>query len=310
MPSSPYFRTTPLGDFALPVLRLSRHRRTPDRRRSRGQSLVEMALITPVLILILLFAIDFGRAFYSWIILQNASRIGANFAGLNSQAWESNPDNAAVVAQYEALIEDDLDNIACELPSGPPPPPTFSDSAADSSSSGQTADTAYNVGDRATVGLDCIFRPLTPVISGIVGTGVQLSASSEFRVRAGTVAGLTNAPQIPQPSLPTPTPTATPTPAPTPTGTAGANCSVTIARSPSGNSIDSGEQVTFSATTSAGCSITSYAWSFPLGDPSASSNGNQVVVFSTPDNTQVTVSLTAQTDTGPATDTETFNLRK
>ena len=269
-----------------------------------------MALITPVLILILLFAIDFGRAFYSWIILQNASRIGANFAGLNSQAWESNPDNAAVVAQYEALIQDDLDNIACQLPGGPPPSPTFTDSAADSSGSGQTPDTAYNVGDRASVGLTCTFRPITPIISGIVGNGVQLSASSDFRVRAGTVAGLNNAPQIPQPSLPTPTPTATPTPAPTPTGTTGPNCTVTIVRSPSGNNIDSGEQVTFSATTSAGCTISSYSWTFPLGNPGASTNATQVVVFTTSNNTSVTVSLTAQTTTGPANDTESFNLKK
>ncbi len=61
----------------------SRRRRTGG---ARGQGLVEFALVAPVLLLILLLALDFGRAFYSWINLQNASRIGANFAALNTQA--------------------------------------------------------------------------------------------------------------------------------------------------------------------------------------------------------------------------------
>jgi hypothetical protein len=184
---------------------------------------VEFALVVPVLLLILLLAIDFGRVFYSWIILQNAARIGANFAGLNAQAWEANPDVAIVVAEYQALIADDLDNVTCELPGGPPPDPAFSDSAADTSGSGLTPDTAYDVGDNVRVELTCTFHPLTPIISAVVGDNVALGASSEFRIRAGDIAGLANAAAIPQPSLPTPTPVPTPVPTgtPAPTGTPG-----------------------------------------------------------------------------------------
>ena len=63
--------------------------------------MVEFALVLPVLLVVLLFAVDFGRAFYSWVILQNAARIGANFAALNPEGWESGGD-AGLQAQYVA----------------------------------------------------------------------------------------------------------------------------------------------------------------------------------------------------------------
>jgi Flp pilus assembly protein TadG len=44
-----------------------------------GQSLVELALALPVLILLLLAAADFGRLFYTWIAVSNAARAGAQY---------------------------------------------------------------------------------------------------------------------------------------------------------------------------------------------------------------------------------------
>jgi len=49
--------------------------RTPDRRR-RGQSLVEMALVVPVLVMVMFGATDLGRAFYLSIQIAGASRAG------------------------------------------------------------------------------------------------------------------------------------------------------------------------------------------------------------------------------------------
>src|SRR6266446_2497027 len=47
------------------------------RRAHRGQSLVEFALILPVLALLVLGAVDLTRAFYYYIALENASREAA-----------------------------------------------------------------------------------------------------------------------------------------------------------------------------------------------------------------------------------------
>lgn len=48
-------------------------------RSPRGQSLVEAALLLPILLLLVLGAMDFGRMFYTKIVLTNAAREGANY---------------------------------------------------------------------------------------------------------------------------------------------------------------------------------------------------------------------------------------
>ena len=265
------------------------------RKRSRGQSLVEFALLVPVLLLILLVSIDFGRAFYSWVILQNAARIGANYAGVNAQGLEANPDDPNIVDEYRALVNDDVDEALCTAPANPPNP-VFTDGA-DTSGTGQTPDTAYNVGDDTRVELTCVFHPLTPIISNIVGSNLTLGASSEFRIRAGQIAGLADAAPIPAPSISTPTPVPTATPTGTATATpTGPGCGLPTANfnpatSTSGNSPLS---VTFTNTSTAppGCPITAWAWTFEGGAPAtATGAGPHTVIFTKPP-TQHRVTLT------------------
>lgn len=52
-------------------------------RRSRGQAMVEFALVLPIFVLFLVIAIDFGRVYYSYVAINNAAREGAAYAGLN-----------------------------------------------------------------------------------------------------------------------------------------------------------------------------------------------------------------------------------
>jgi len=49
------------------------------KRRSRGQGLVEFALILPILLLIVLGLIEFGRAFFIYTVVSNAAREGARY---------------------------------------------------------------------------------------------------------------------------------------------------------------------------------------------------------------------------------------
>ncbi|MEA3325890.1 MAG: TadE family protein [Chloroflexota bacterium] len=44
-----------------------------------AQSLVEFALVLPMLLLLILGAMDFGRMFYTKMVLTNAAREGANY---------------------------------------------------------------------------------------------------------------------------------------------------------------------------------------------------------------------------------------
>ena len=53
--------------------------------------MVESALVLPILALLLVMAIDFGRVFFGWVALQNAARIGADFAAQTPDAWDGMP---------------------------------------------------------------------------------------------------------------------------------------------------------------------------------------------------------------------------
>lgn len=50
---------------------------------SRGQSLAELALILPVLLILVLGAIDFGRLYFAYVSVTNAARNGAQYASFN-----------------------------------------------------------------------------------------------------------------------------------------------------------------------------------------------------------------------------------
>lgn len=53
------------------------------KQRERGQSLVEIALSFPVLLLILSGMLDIGRVYYTYIALEDAAAEGAKFLALN-----------------------------------------------------------------------------------------------------------------------------------------------------------------------------------------------------------------------------------
>ena len=160
--------------------------------RSRGQSIAEFVLILPILMLLLLITIDFGRVYLGWVNLQNMARIAANYAANYPNAsWGPGSD-------YDAQIQADATTINCTLPSTLPAP-TFPDGS-------------RNIGDPAKVSLTCDFQLLTPLLGNILGNPVQVGASAVFPIKGGIIGG------VPVSGvLPTPTPTTGPTPTPTTT---------------------------------------------------------------------------------------------
>jgi len=143
------------------------------RHGRRGQSLAEFALVLPVLLLTVLLALDLGRAYFSWVTLTNAARVGANYAGLNPDA------SFAAASTYDSLVRADGANSTCPIAAGAPPQPVFADSAIDANA------TSKDLGDDVSVTISCPFRLLTPLIGGLVGNPLTISASSTFTVRDG-----------------------------------------------------------------------------------------------------------------------------
>lgn len=150
-----------------------------DRNRTLGQSLVEFAIVLPIILFLTLIALDFGRVYLGWINLQSMSRIAANLAANNPTAWSSG--DVAVQAKYQNQIRNDASATNCELPKvggvSTAPDPTFADTGGNGASD--------DIGDSASVSLSCTFSIITPGVSNILGGSVTVSASSLFPVKTG-----------------------------------------------------------------------------------------------------------------------------
>jgi len=59
-----------------------RSRLTQWRETEAGQSLVEFAMVLPMFLLMLFALVDFGRGFYTWLVVTNAAREGARAAAV------------------------------------------------------------------------------------------------------------------------------------------------------------------------------------------------------------------------------------
>ena len=169
-------------DLRHPTSGLERTGTSPvSRVRQRGQSLVEFALILPLLLLLVVVALDFGRIYLGYINVQNMARIAANEAANNPLAWGVTPDTA-IQTQYRNKVLEDASATNCDLPvtgGGVPivPDPVFTDRNADGINVG--------LGDEVTVQLTCYFSVVTPIISSILGDRIEVTAESDFPVKAG-----------------------------------------------------------------------------------------------------------------------------
>lgn len=160
---SPFQRETQAGSPADP------------RHRSRGQSFVEFAVVLPVILLLTMTALDFGRVYLGWINLQNMARAAANYAANNPTAWLTN--DTATILKYTNQVINDAAASNCQLNPVTPAAPTFSDT----NGNGITTD----IGDHVTVGLTCSFQVITPIISNVLGGTVNLSSAAVFPVKNG-----------------------------------------------------------------------------------------------------------------------------
>ena len=52
-------------------------------KNERGQNMIEMALVLPILLLLLFGIIEFGRIFYSFLSINNGARAGARYAAVH-----------------------------------------------------------------------------------------------------------------------------------------------------------------------------------------------------------------------------------
>ena len=144
------------------------------RERSRGQGLVEFAISFPVVLLMVLFGVDFGRVFLGWVTLNAAVREAANYAAMNPTAWDAIVGSAEARAEYARLVTAEATEINCALP-GTVPDPAFPNGT--------------SLGSPAVVQITCEFSLITPIIGNLLGNPLDVSASSSFPIRSGAING-------------------------------------------------------------------------------------------------------------------------
>ena len=145
---------------ALPTIRQLRQR-----RRSRGQSLVEFALVLPVFLVFLAAALDLGRVFYANITLNNAAREGAFQAAITPALYQEdqacNQATNRVVCRIQNETQGSMITVA----------PTDIDMSC------SVAGCADAPGSLVTVEVRGTFRLVTPLLSFIFG-GQDLDLTS------------------------------------------------------------------------------------------------------------------------------------
>lgn len=173
------------------------------RRKSRGQSLVEFAIIVPVVLVLLGVIADSGRLFFSYVAITNAAREGALF-GAKSPNCDvpktgcANPNNVAWKVSQDAGSGATM-SAACLAPDG---------TTRGSVSACLEGDT-YRINVRQPVGL------LTPLVRVVFGSTIWVGAGSSALVFNPGSYGSAPPPPSPSPS-PSPDPSVSPSPSPAP----------------------------------------------------------------------------------------------
>lgn len=122
-------------------------------RNEHGASLIELAITLPLLLLLLMGAVDFGRAFYLALEIAGAAQAGAEYGS----------ENPTDTAGMKTAAQDDAPNV----PSLTVTTPTYGCECSDgtgfsASCSSQPTSCTYNVVYLVTVTVSTTYTPLVP----------------------------------------------------------------------------------------------------------------------------------------------------
>jgi Flp pilus assembly protein TadG len=241
-----------------PSAALRRHIAT----RSRGQSLVELALILPVFMLFFAAVLDLGRIAGAQIAVQNAAREGA------FQAAQTPTDfNSTLPCPADGLTNKIYCRIKLESSGG------VAIAATDVSVNCNPVSCATGIGNTVTVRVNGHFRLLTPLMAVFFGgnQNVTFTGSAVYNRETLPATGLaTAAPTATATATATSTSTATATATSTATATLPPVCNLpsagftyTVTGSPSHQAPQTITVV--DTSTSINCGITSWIWTWGDG---------------------------------------------
>ena len=196
----------------MPLISPAEKRTGVHRRKQRGQSLVEFAISSTVLLLLAMGLIDLSRAFYFSVNLQGAAREGARHGAWFNTAGRYNPylDNADIMQAVNqslagaGLTANLVTTAGCLVPTDsntltnkPYPqsayPATaqavnvyicYTDPSGNKFGSlpSHPSDNSWRLGD-VNVSVLMNFQLITPLIQGIFGQGIDLAYNEHFTIQ-------------------------------------------------------------------------------------------------------------------------------
>jgi Flp pilus assembly protein TadG len=151
------------------------------RRKSRGQAMVEFALLSTLLFLLLMGIFDFGRAIAVYINIAEAAHEGARQLVLRSNHNSQPPDPVIINATLAKIGGGGM--VLSEDPCLSNPTPCSSPSVPTTPNTGYIWITPHRTtgNHQVTVRVTYLFAPMTGLISSIVGAQFMMSAGSSMR---------------------------------------------------------------------------------------------------------------------------------
>jgi Flp pilus assembly protein TadG len=138
-------------------------------RRTRGQGLVEFALVFPIFLLVVVALFDLGRAVFAYNTLTNAAREGARLAIVNQ-------DSASIIARAKsqtAIVELNDPSVTISFRQPAPNADPMTNAVCNPAA----------VGCVAVVEFQATYTPITPLIGNIVfKNGATFKATSVLTV--------------------------------------------------------------------------------------------------------------------------------
>jgi Flp pilus assembly protein TadG len=128
------------------------------KRRERGQSLTELVLILPVLLILLAGVLDVGRLYYVYVAVTDAAAEGATYAAIHPNGADQIISRAQAASGTMVQIDPDLVEIDCP---------------------------AAAAGVPITVTVEYTFTLVTPFVESMVPDGLTLRAVATESILAG-----------------------------------------------------------------------------------------------------------------------------
>jgi hypothetical protein len=152
----------------------------------RGQSLVELALLMPVLALILIGTLDLGRAFYQYTQLTNSVQAGALYGHALPHAVtaadSANPENITFQIQNEGSLSIEAADITVRCYASPDEGPLISSTMLRGDGGCSTASGAKS-GDIIEITARYRFQPITTQLLAFLPSTYKISKSIRMVIR-------------------------------------------------------------------------------------------------------------------------------